>query len=712
MAYPKLPSYWRTRRHVVSSVDAQIDEIVQEGPEMCFDVPHDGCIDDDCALEDKSVAVDDVYYECNTLSDVECSDIFNGDHSANDNCEFSVDDGTDGVEFDYDDFYYPYLFLSEDSDSDHADSDDDTDDDPGDEKLQELLSEWAANCKIPLTAIGSLLRILHAYHPALPLDPCTLLDSLRKVPVKNMSDGGYYYHFGITQYLEKYFKINSMDPCFGEEILQIQINIDGLPVSKSTNLQLWPILGIFKGSVNEDPFTIGIYEGHQKPKNVDEFVEDFVNEMKCLQNVGITLDGHQYFIAVHSFVCDAPARAMLKNVKLHCAYNACERCIQKGEWCSRVIYPSTDAQVRTNVLFDELSDTEHHHGLSPLQGLNIGFVSDFVLDYMHLVCLGVVRRLLSMWMRGPLTCRLSAGIVQQIAQRLVALRQCIPSEFARKPRTVLELDRWKATEFRQFLLYTGPVVLKGLLNDTMYQHFMLLSFSMYCLLNPEICFHYADYVKSCLVLFVNVASDVYGKEVLVYNTHSLIHIVDDVKVFGSLENVSCFPFENHLRCMKRLIRRPGKPLQQIVCRLAENNNVKSLLCRKARPLVEKSHVEGPVPDSIKLSRTAVTEYQKLNIEHCTFKPSMKDGIMLLENGQIALLSNVISHGGETSVVYQRFSHQRPLYKYPLSSSDINIVIVGKLCADYELISHGCIVRKCVCIPLKDGEFAVIPLVSM
>jgi len=38
-------------------------------------------------------------------------------------------------------------------------------------------------------------------------------------------------------------------------------------------------------------------------------------------------------------------------------------------------------------MFDELQDTDHHKGTSALQDLGIGMVSQFVLDYMHLVCL-------------------------------------------------------------------------------------------------------------------------------------------------------------------------------------------------------------------------------------------------------------------------------------------------------------------------------------
>jgi len=48
----------------------------------------------------------------------------------------------------------------------------------------------------------------------------------------------------------------------------------------------------------------------------------------------------------------------------------------------------------------------------------------------------------------------------------------MPSEFARKPRGLDNVQLWTPTEFRQFLMYTGPFVLKEVLPKIMYEHFM------------------------------------------------------------------------------------------------------------------------------------------------------------------------------------------------------------------------------------------------
>ena len=54
------------------------------------------------------------------------------------------------------------------------------------------------------------------------------------------------------------------------------------------------------------------------------------------------------------------------------------------------------------VQFDEMTVEAHHLGPSLLRNMNLGTVTKFPLDYMHLACLGAMKRLLLLWIRGQL----------------------------------------------------------------------------------------------------------------------------------------------------------------------------------------------------------------------------------------------------------------------------------------------------------------------
>lgn len=78
----------------------------------------------------------------------------------------------------------------------------------------------------------------------------------------------------------------------------------------------------------------------------------------------------------------------------------------------------------------------------------------------------------------------------------------MPGEFVRQPRSLNEIDRWKATEFRQFLLYSGPVVLSSVIPQPLYSHFLTLTVSMSILLekDTEKRNAYLDYAKALTLL--------------------------------------------------------------------------------------------------------------------------------------------------------------------------------------------------------------------
>ncbi|KAL3214093.1 hypothetical protein MRX96_035019 [Rhipicephalus microplus] len=88
-----------------------------------------------------------------------------------------------------------------------------------------------------------------------------------------------------------------------------------------------------------------------------------------------------------------------------------------------------------------------------LKELPIDIVKDVPLDYMHLVYLGVVHKLRVLWFRGLKEIKLGSKVRSQVSERNLKIAKYVPCEFNRRPRSLSELDRCKATEFRFFLLY-------------------------------------------------------------------------------------------------------------------------------------------------------------------------------------------------------------------------------------------------------------------
>lgn len=67
-----------------------------------------------------------------------------------------------------------------------------------------------------------------------------------------------------------------------------------------------------------------------------------------------------------------------------------------------------------------------------------------------------------------------------------------PSEFCRLPRSLTEIQYWKATEFRLFLLFSGYIVLKGKLKKELYSNLLLFSFAIRILICKETCIIYNE----------------------------------------------------------------------------------------------------------------------------------------------------------------------------------------------------------------------------
>ena len=440
-----------------------------------------------------------------------------------------------------------------------------------DEQFREEISKFVVLANLTGQKTNDLLDILRRAGHILPKDYRTLKATPQNIETFNKCGGlanALKYHLSDIQDLP--------------DVLNLHINIDGLSLSKSTTEELWPILCRLAWS---KPFEIALFHGMSKPVPVEDFLEDFILEYQNLKVNGLYLNNRVHEVKIEFFVCDAVARQHIKKVKSHSGYYACERCQAKGcQMDGYMVFDTEVGAVRTDEEFEQMkylgSDEDnrrrHQIGQSPLIG-NFNCVSGFVLDYMHLVLLGVVKRLIEFWKKGSpndIRCKLSENLRDQIDKALHSFRNFLPFEFSRQPRSIKTSDRWKATECRQFLLYTGPIILRGILDQNRYQHFMALSVAMRILLteDDDTRNHYLPFARQLLQYFVQSCPELYEHKFVSYNIHCLLHLVDDCELYGiSLNKMSAFPFESHLHYLKRKILGSKNKLVQLCKHLVEEN---------------------------------------------------------------------------------------------------------------------------------------------
>lgn len=232
------------------------------------------------------------------------------------------------------------------------------------------LAEAKVQHRITNAGMDAMLRIMRKIEPRLPKDSRTLVKPQAGIELKLLA-GGQYYHFGLEQQV-KADRCNDRGLVNGFQ-LQLQVNFDGLPLYKSKNNSVWPILGLLKNVKHASVFVIGIFYGYNKPNSIEVYLQEFLDEYQRLSQNGFLLNNVHVTIALHSVVCDAPARAMIKCVKGHSGYSSCDKCTEHGiNYCRRIVFPQLTAPKRTDASFQLQHDVGHHHGVSPFLRIGVG----------------------------------------------------------------------------------------------------------------------------------------------------------------------------------------------------------------------------------------------------------------------------------------------------------------------------------------------------
>lgn len=406
----------------------------------------------------------------------------------------------------------------------------------------------------------------------LPMDARTLKKNLRfPNEIKEIS-GMEYYYFGIEEQIRTVLARYDLQSILSVEELLIKDNVDGLPLFKSSNIAVWPLLAKIDNLVPSCVFPIFITVGSSKPNSL-EFLHEAIDEMEKLTREGICFNEHRLRINFVAHICDTPARNFIKGTVSFHSYNGCDFCECRGFYNGkRMTWRETDNLIeRTDESFRLRYQPNHHRVNSPFENIQCDMVMTFPIDFMHQGC-GVMLKILK-WNVMPFQqepgrrreSRMSASNIKILNSRLVALRRCVPNCFARRPRSTKDLLRFKATELRQILLYTGRVVFKDIMaSDELFVNLCTLNAACCLLVDPTTASAKNDLASELLVSFCEQSMRLYGTSFMVYNVHILLHLPRIAMTHGSLDSVSAYSFENYLGELKRSVRSPLHPIVSLI----------------------------------------------------------------------------------------------------------------------------------------------------
>lgn len=140
--------------------------------------------------------------------------------------------------------------------------------------LRDKLKKWCMETTTSKKFLEKLLLILKEEGLDVPLSRESLLGRATNIVVRNVSPG-IYCHIGIETQLRK---VGHVLKRYGE--VELDLNIDGIPLFKSSRTQLWSILcRIVNIQEKTQPFVVGLYLGNTKPGCVKEYLKDFIEEV-------------------------------------------------------------------------------------------------------------------------------------------------------------------------------------------------------------------------------------------------------------------------------------------------------------------------------------------------------------------------------------------------------------------------------------------------
>lgn len=321
-----------------------------------------------------------------------------------------------------------------------------------------------------------------------------------------------------------------------------------------------------------------------------------------------------------------------------------------------------------------------------------------------------MRKCLQGWIDGSLgfCAKLQFSYIQEMSDLLEECNNYKPTEIHRTIRRLNYIKLWKGSEYRTFLLYLGPVILKKFVDQDIYQHFLILM----CAVRIVSSFKYKKYMNVAEILFkdyIRCYINLYGRGSITSNVHNLCHIVNDVKKFGPLPIISTYPFENILGHMKHMLRSGNLPLQQIAKRTLEFSKIGHLSTNSVVNISPEQEIKGilhEIPGCEKV-------FLKINYKNqFVISNNVKNKWFLTTSGEIVQMLNAILLKGKLYIYGQALRKQYDFFQLPIKSSYIDIYESdGQFCAPKLFSAENEIEFKLFCHK-TNKSLVFFPLIHM
>jgi hypothetical protein len=569
------------------------------------------------------------------------------------------------------------------------------------QKLREIAIRGTLSTEI----MHSMLNALREEGIEVPVCRRTLLHTPRLKIETFPVDPGEYFHFGFEVMLQK------CNYSFLENIEEIVLDIatDGIAFYQSSLTNLWPILAAFSGRNYRfiQPFIIGAWYGRHAPKLGHEFLRKATDEISLLTRTGVLVTRKQIRkpFRIRNITCDTLGRALVSGTIGHTSVFSCHYCDFSHIKLDYYNYfPPYKGVARTNESFSNRMYLRHHlpfykDHITAFEECGTDMIKQFPLDVMHLIDLGVMKKLLKFILSGECYGRsLNKDDILALSITLESYVECTPSEFTRNPRNLKDISQWKATEFRQFIHYTGIVLLKEKIDDNLYYHFLLLHCAYRLLSHPETCQSNVSSAQTLLEEFVTNFVPLYGAKKVSYNVHNLLHLSDCVKEHGCVDNFSAYKFENYLRELKKLIKKPSYVLQQLYNRIVEQAELNDEMnqINFVHPLTGTDPFPG-----------CTSSFKGYDFDEFVIKNNKADGCCLVLDEIYFEISDFCENiNDQVLIIGQRYNTVEFFFESPMSSLELGIALCSDLNPVLEKFPLSSITTKFFRLPYQNKNVLI------